>query len=498
MESKALFDNFEIVANAPGGIVLLRELILDLAVRGRLVAQIASEGVGLDFLSEFPSTMVVPEATKSVPFEIPKTWAWSCFGNVSINRDSERIPISKPARETRQGPYDYYGASGVIDSFDEFLFDQPLLLIGEDGANLVNRSTPIAFIARGKYWVNNHAHVVDSTSEEALEYLAIVINQMDLKPFLTGTAQPKLNQAKLNRLQIPVPPFEEQKRIVAKINELMALCDQLEAAQDQSKSIRAFTRNSIIDAISTATTPEEFDVAWKRISHNWLTIVDTTESIADLRKLLFRLALRGHLTKFPTERFQKMKFGSAVKFTNGYAFKSEWYVSSGVRLVRGQNIAHGRLDWSEMRNIDNSRAREFSKFELAEGDIVLALDRPLISTGLKWAQISLADLPALLLQRTALIKPNSQIMSNEFLRCWIQSPYFIDGLDPGRSNGIPHISTKELGELDVWLPPVEQQLEIIKKVDEMMVLCDELEKTLIQRNELAKKIAGSIVSQAVA
>ena len=225
---KRISNNWSTIADTPESITSLRSLILGLAVRGKLVAQIGSEGVGSDFLYEFPDTFGMPQGKNSVPFEIPKTWTWSFFGNVSINRDSERIPISKPMRETRQGPYDYYGASGVIDSFDEFLFDKPLLLIGEDGANLVNRSTPIAFIARGKYWVNNHAHVIDSTSEEALEYLSIVINQMDLKPFLTGTAQPKLNQAKLNRLQIPVPPFEEQKRIVSKVAELMALCDELE------------------------------------------------------------------------------------------------------------------------------------------------------------------------------------------------------------------------------------------------------------------------------
>lgn len=219
--------NWTTFADTPDSISSLRSLILDLAVRGKLVAQIESEGDGLDFLSMFPGTARRLEGMKTVPFEIPETWTWSTLGDVSINRDSERIPISKPLRESRQGPYDYYGASGVIDSFDDYLFDKPLLLIGEDGANLVNRSTPIAFIARGKYWVNNHAHVIDSTSEDALEYLSIVINQMDLKPFLTGTAQPKLNQAKLNQLLIPVPPFDEQKRIVSKVAELMKLCDQL-------------------------------------------------------------------------------------------------------------------------------------------------------------------------------------------------------------------------------------------------------------------------------
>jgi type I restriction enzyme S subunit len=94
--------------------------------------------------------------------------------------------------------------------------------------------------------VNNHAHVIDSTSEHALEYLAIVINQMDLKPFLTGTAQPKLNQAKLNGLQIPVPPLDEQKRIVAKVEELMALCGELERSVDERNELSKKISGSLV------------------------------------------------------------------------------------------------------------------------------------------------------------------------------------------------------------------------------------------------------------
>jgi type I restriction enzyme S subunit len=245
---KRISGNWLTIADTPESIASLRSLILGMAVRGKLVDQRKSEGVGSEFVSQFSGSFEPLTAPKTVPFEIPEAWVWSCLGNVSINRDSERVPISKPERETRQGPYDYYGASGVIDSFDEFLFDKPLLLIGEDGANLVNRSTPIAFMARGKYWVNNHAHVIDSTSEHALEYLALVINQMDLKPFLTGTAQPKLNQAKLNALQIPVPPFDEQKRIVAKVEELMALCGELERCMAE--------RNKLAKKIVGAVTAE--------------------------------------------------------------------------------------------------------------------------------------------------------------------------------------------------------------------------------------------------
>jgi type I restriction enzyme S subunit len=164
-----------------------------------------------------------------VPFDVPEGWAWVRFGDATINRDGERIPVSREERASRVGPYDYYGASGVIDKIDDFLFDKPLLLIGEDGANLVNRSTPIAFIASGKYWVNNHAHVLDGWSFEYLRYLEVYINAIDLIPYVTGTAQPKMNQAKMNSIAVALPPLAEQRRIVAKVDRLMSLCDEMES-----------------------------------------------------------------------------------------------------------------------------------------------------------------------------------------------------------------------------------------------------------------------------
>ena len=98
---------------------------------------------------------------------------------------------------------------------NNFLFDTDLLLIGEDGANLINRSTPIAFIACGKYWVNNHAHVIDAVHFDMLLYLEKYINAIDLKPYVTGSAQPKMNQTKMNSIVIGLPPLAEQRRIVA-------------------------------------------------------------------------------------------------------------------------------------------------------------------------------------------------------------------------------------------------------------------------------------------
>jgi type I restriction enzyme S subunit len=236
----------------------LRQTILNLAVRGKLVEQDPADEPATELIKHIQAetkqlvkggknnrmTSMSPPKGDDIPFDIPPNWAWVRLGAITFSRDGERIPVSKDDRSRRAKIYDYYGASGVIDKIDGFLFDKPLLLIGEDGANLINRSTPIAFIARGKYWVNNHAHVLDGISEGFLRFIELHINAIDLQPYVTGTAQPKMNQAKMNSIPIALPPLAEQHRIVAKVDELMALCDKLEA----QLTTTATTRRRLLEA----------------------------------------------------------------------------------------------------------------------------------------------------------------------------------------------------------------------------------------------------------
>ena len=232
----------------------LRQTILNLAVRGKLVKQNPNDEPASKLLKRITEDkkqravsardrragLVGSIDSTEMLYGLPSSWVWVSFGDITISRDGERVPVSRAEREQRAKIYDYYGASGVIDKIDGYLFDKPLLLIGEDGANLINRSTAIAFIARGRYWVNNHAHVLDGLNEDFLQYLELFINATDLKPLVTGTAQPKMNQAKMNSIPVALPPLAEQHRIVAKVDELMALCDRLDVilATDDDTRLR--------------------------------------------------------------------------------------------------------------------------------------------------------------------------------------------------------------------------------------------------------------------
>ena len=146
---------------------------------------------------------------------MPRHWKVSRVKTEFNCLNHRRIPLSSTERgEMTSRQFDYYGASGVIDRVDNYLFDDELLLLAEDGANLVLRNLPLAIIARGKFWVNNHAHIL-KPKHGHLEYLAEVLERLDFKPWISGAAQPKLTQDRLMSIAIAVPPRNEQDQIVA-------------------------------------------------------------------------------------------------------------------------------------------------------------------------------------------------------------------------------------------------------------------------------------------
>lgn len=150
---------------------------------------------------------------------------WSTLGEIATNRDSRRRPVTKGAREP--GPYPYYGASGVVDYVNDYIFEGDYLLVSEDGANLLARSTPIAFSASGRTWINNHAHVLEFEDYASRRFAEFYLNSIDLSPFITGATQPKLNKANLNRIPVPAPSRPEQERIVAILDRFDALVNDL-------------------------------------------------------------------------------------------------------------------------------------------------------------------------------------------------------------------------------------------------------------------------------
>jgi type I restriction enzyme S subunit len=193
-----------------------------------------------------------------------------------------------------------------------------------------------------------------------------------------------------------------------------------------------------------------------------------------------------------------VKKSSVLRFLNGYAFKSESFRSEGVRLLRNINVGHGVVDWSDVACLTEENADDFAAFALATGDLVLTLDRPIISTGLKAAVIRESDLPCLLLQRVAKLSPYADCVATGYLEIWLNSTFFIGAIDPGRSNGVPHISTSQVGEMLFALPPLAEQHRIVAKVDQLTALCDQLKALVSESRMQHAQLAEVLVERAVA
>ncbi|MBK7697145.1 MAG: restriction endonuclease subunit S [Saprospiraceae bacterium] len=145
--------------------------------------------------------------------KIPKDWVIKELNEVIDFLDGKRKPVKDSDRSKIQGAYPYYGASGIIDYVNDYIFDEELILLGEDGANIINRSSPLAFRVSGKIWVNNHAHVLKPKNGNDIGYVTEFLESIKYDKYNTGTAQPKLNKEVCSGIPILLPPLPEQKAI---------------------------------------------------------------------------------------------------------------------------------------------------------------------------------------------------------------------------------------------------------------------------------------------
>ena len=164
-------------------------------------------------------------------------WTEQHLGELTDNFDAIRVPVKQADR--RPGPYPYYGASGIVDHVHDYLFDGEYLLIAEDGENLRTRNTPIAFLADGKFWVNNHAHIVRGNHGADTRFLLYALSELDVSGYLTGSTMPKLTQGNLNRVSLLTPPLPEQ-RAIAHI--LGTLDDKIELNRRMNETLEAMAR----------------------------------------------------------------------------------------------------------------------------------------------------------------------------------------------------------------------------------------------------------------
>ena len=226
-------------------------------------ALIEKKGALLDRLAEKRQTLITHAITKgldpTVPMrdsginwlgKIPANWDVKPLRYAAKNLNNMRVPIAAELRKGIERKYPYYGASGIIDYVDDFIFDFPTVLVAEDGANLLSRSTPLAFTASGKYWVNNHAHILRPISLSAW-YCSSILAMYPLEPYITGSAQPKLTKDNLSTLNVWVPPPDEQMNIEASVSKNVSTIESVENSLRASLDQLIEYRSALITAAVT-------------------------------------------------------------------------------------------------------------------------------------------------------------------------------------------------------------------------------------------------------
>ncbi|MDZ4255267.1 MAG: restriction endonuclease subunit S [Sulfuritalea sp.] len=540
MRLEAFFEKFELFADAPNAVGKMRELVRHLAVTGKLVPQYPEDESAIALLSRIAAhkttlskkgklrgpTTVTPMTSEEGDFDIPPSWVWVRFGEVMVNRDGERIPVSKEERATKAKAYDYYGASGVIDKIDHYLFDKPLLLIGEDGANLVNRSTPIAFMARGRYWVNNHAHVLDGISEDFLRYIELHINAINLEPYVTGSAQPKMNQAKMNSIPIALPPLAEQNRIVAKVDELMALCDRLEAQQQERDTRHATLAHASLTRFAEAPTPANLDFLF----HQSYPITP-----ADLRKAILSLAVQGKLVaQDPNDEpaeclIQRVtatrRSVSAKMFRPVDVDECPYDIPESWAWTRLGNISlKSDSGWSPQCNSERRTGTDWAvlKVSAVSWGVFQPEENKALPPGMAErpeCEVQAGDFllsranTAELVARSVIVDqtPPHLMMSDKIVRFIfpdeVEKPFInlANSSDfarayyarnaSGTSSSMKNIGRDVMCNLPVPLPPLAEQRGIVAKVDQLMAMVDQLEAQLAEAKIRSTALLDAVIHE---
>lgn len=324
------------------------------------------------------------------------------FNQLVNNYDKKRIPLSSTERAKRKGEYRYFGAQGVIDYIDEYIFDGEYLLIAEDGENLKSHKQSIAQLVTGKFWVNNHAHIVQGNELCSTRYLYYLINSLDISCYITGSAQPKLSQANLNKICLAIPSHKNQNKIVSFLG---ALDEKIEI-------------NRIIN--------ENLE---KQIESILIAFISEKETIHV--KLGDYLYIKGRIG------WKGLK-------------KNEYLPCSNYRIINGESLTTSGIDWNKAGYITEERYEESPEIMLNVGDILLSKDGTIGKIG----YVDSLELPTSVASGIFVIRNNKPaIISTTFIYFLLRSNLF-NNFIIARTEGsvIPHLYQKDFMEFEFPLP----------------------------------------------
>jgi type I restriction enzyme S subunit len=416
--------------------------------------------------------------------DVPDSWSIATLGMITKNLDGQRVPIKSKDRSNRQGQYPYYGASGIIDTIDDFLFDGDFLLIAEDGANLLSRSTPIAFRANGRFWVNNHAHVVQTLGGMPLDYLQAYLNGQSIEYFITGSAQPKLTQESMNNIPVPIAPLAEQIRIVKKIETLLGQVNRVRDRLSRVPAILKRFRQAVLAAACSGRLTEDW-----REKHVDIESAETRWNLSGLTPMQ-----ADSLPELPESWVYRRLEHISERVSVGHVGPtSQHYCSKemGVPFVRSQNVRPGRLEMDDVMSVTPAFHRSLKKSQLKAGDLLIVR----VGANRGDACVVPPDIGPLNCANIVFARPFSGI--SEYLEAYCQSTLgqsLLLDMTTGSAQGV--INTTAAAELPIPIPPGPEQEEILRRVAGIFEPADAIERRVYAVTIRANRLAQSILAKA--
>ncbi|PSU93976.1 hypothetical protein C0W35_09745 [Photobacterium kishitanii] len=401
--------------------------------------------------------------------EIPTHWVEGKIKYVTTNLDYRRIPLSAEERGKRKGSFPYYGASGIIDSVDNFLFDEQTILIGEDGANLLSRSTPLAFIASGKYWVNNHAHILEPL-DKIYTYWVNAFNNIDITPVVSGSAQPKLTAEALGNLSIVYPASEnERKQIAVFLDHETAKIDTLIEKQQQLIELLKEKRQAVIShAVTKGLNP---DAPMKNSGVEWLGEVPEHWSVKKIKH-----------------------FGRVI---GGFAFKSGDFIKQGYPVVKITNVSHLTMSFNELAYLPETFAHDNSEYIAPPNSLVFAMTRPIIAGGIKVAKMPKLEKMPLINQRVGFLKIEDENLTDYILFSSLSNSFIAQFKNNMTITNQPNISSEGIESVSFPFPPKDELKEITAYLTNNENKFDSLIKKSKEQVHLLTERRTALISAAV-
>jgi len=434
--------------------------------------------------------------------ELPAQWINARLADLVDVLDGKRVPLNGTQRATMKGEFPYYGANGLVDHINDYIFDGHYVLLAEDGGNFDKPERGVAYEATGKFWVNNHAHILSPREDIKPRFLRHWLNAIDWMPFISGTTRAKLTQGVMNDVLLPIPPAAEQRRIVAKLDGLLVRTAYARRELDRVPKLIAHYKQAILTAAFTGALTQDWrtDRQFPDVTPN--EIPDRLQSERDAKRVSMGIRPKGKNRSLPGRSVHLPDLDAnwawvtfddcAWDLTVGHVGPmKDRYVTQGTPFLRSLNVKPNKLDVTKVGYIDERFERELAKSKLNAGDLVVvrtgepgvAAVVPQALDGANCSDLVICRLVGALDAHYA-----AYYMNSEFARDVVR------GFQVGVAQ--QHFNVGAMSAMPLPYAPDAEQKEIVRRIESAFAWLDKLAAEHTRAAALLPKLEQALLAKA--